>query len=61
MDTSLYPNDVSTDASSNPRLDILSNGFKIRSTYASSNPSGTDVTYLAFASNPFQANGGLAR
>jgi hypothetical protein len=56
MDTSLYPNAVSTDTSSNPRLDILSNGFKIRSTYASSNPSGTAVIYAAFAEHPFNSS-----
>ena len=39
--------------------DVLSNGFKIRNT--DTNPSGTDIIYAAWAENPFQANGGLAR
>jgi hypothetical protein len=42
-------------------LDILSNGFKIRSTNSVYNTSGTDYYYIAFAENPFSANGGLAR
>ena len=43
-------------------LDIVSNGFKIRNTSVSFN-SFNDPTYIyaAFAENPFQANGGLAR
>ena len=59
-DGDLYPDETNAEGS-NPRLDILSNGFKLRSTYTSTNPSGTSVTYIAFAENPFQANGGLAR
>ena len=39
--------------------DILSNGFKIRNT--DTNPSGVDIIWAAWAENPFQANGGLAR
>ena len=41
--------------------DFLSNGFKLRVTYSQVNGSGYDYIYLAFAENPFQANGGLAR
>jgi hypothetical protein len=59
-DGDLYPDETNAEGS-NPRLDILSNGFKLRSTYTSTNPSGTSVIYIAFAENPFQANGGLAR
>ena len=45
------------------KVDFLSTGFKIRSDHASSyiNTSGNKVVYAAFAENPFQANGGLAR
>ena len=39
--------------------DILSNGFKIRNT--DTNPDGVDILWAAWAENPFQANGGLAR
>jgi hypothetical protein len=37
----------------NARLDILSNGFKLRSTFASSNSSGQTYIYAAFAEAPF--------
>ena len=43
-------------------VDILSNGFKIR--HPNSSPLGDPgrlYVYIAFAENPFQANGGLAR
>jgi len=42
-------------------IDFLSNGFKLRSSAASPNGSGNTIIYMAFAENPFQANGGLAR
>ena len=35
-------------------LDILSNGFKIRTTLAGSNSSGGTYIYVCFASNPFK-------
>jgi len=41
--------------------DFLSNGFKIRTSGPHNNASGGTYIYLAFAENPFQANGGLAR
>jgi len=49
----LYPNDPVAE-SFNARLDILSNGFKLRSTFTSTNPSGTSVVYAAFAETPTQ-------
>ena len=42
-------------------VDILSNGFKIRDSSVSLNESGATQVFIAFAENPFQANGGLAR
>jgi len=43
-------------------VDFLSNGFKIRNTFTGMNGSSGDTyIYAAFAENPFQANGGLAR
>ena len=42
-------------------LDILSNGFKFRTSDSNINASGGTYLYVAFAENPFQANGGLAR
>ena len=44
---------------SNFKMDILSNGFKLRQTNGPNN-TGTYI-YAAFARNPFRANGGLAR
>ena len=52
-DGALYPNANNAEGS-NPRIDILSNGFKIRSTYSSTNPSNVAVTYAAFAEHPFK-------
>jgi hypothetical protein len=44
------------------RIDFLSNGFKIYGLAGTdTNKSGDTLLYLAFAENPFQANGGLAR
>ena len=42
-------------------VDILSNGFKIKDSSVSLNQSGATQIFIAFAENPFQANGGLAR
>jgi len=64
-----------TDANNNPELeanassaennngpiDILSNGFKIRSNNAGHNTNNKNYIYAAFAEKSFQANGGLAR
>ena len=47
--------------SSQYKIDILSNGFRMRSGHAERNASGGTYLWLAFAENPFQANGGLAR
>jgi hypothetical protein len=35
-------------------LDILSNGFKLRSTFSSTNGTGLTYIYMAFAENPFK-------
>tara|TARA_B100000674_G_scaffold499116_1_gene541955 strand:+ start:71 stop:4798 length:4728 start_codon:yes stop_codon:yes gene_type:complete len=42
-------------------VDFVSNGFKLRTGGGDHNYSGRDYVYIAFAKNPFQANGGLAR
>ena len=47
-------------ASTGLAFDIYSNGFKPRSASAEIN-TGNTYLYVAFAENPFQANGGLAR
>ena len=50
------PNTATTNS-----LDLLSNGFKLRTNNDGTNQSSATYLYLAFAENPFQANGGLAR
>ena len=42
-------------------IDVLSNGFKVKGTHAVQNTNTDNYIYAAFAENPFQANGGLAR
>ena len=42
-------------------VDILSNGFKIKDSSVSLNENNKTQIFMAFAENPFQANGGLAR
>jgi hypothetical protein len=51
----LVPNlsDAETTAAG-PRLDILSNGFKLRNTGAAYNASGGTYVYACFAENPFK-------
>ena len=51
----LIANDPSAEINlSNRELDILSNGFKIRSTASNVNTSGGTYIYAAFAENPFK-------
>ena len=57
-DESLYGNLNSAVATSN-HLDILSNGFKMRSTAAGNNGSGTTFIYMAFAEAPFVNSNGV--
>jgi hypothetical protein len=56
----LYANYSNAEAN-NSIPDLLSNGFKLRSLGTVANGNGNDYIYMAFAENPFQANGGLAR
>ena len=62
-DSWLFPNlpDVEGSGDASRDTDLLSNGFKMRSTYTYANQDGSTYIYLAFASNPFASNGGLAR
>ena len=51
----LYPNLNNQAASGTDiNMDILSNGFKLRSTNTNSNGAGDDYIYFAFAANPFK-------
>jgi hypothetical protein len=64
VDDQLYPNrNIAEAASSTHAFDILSNGFRVRSTSTSglSNKSGDTYIYAAFSENAFSLNGGLAR
>ena len=59
---SLHANDSQTETYYGADdVDFLSNGFKLRATGSYQNTSGATYIYAAFAENPFQANGGLAR
>jgi hypothetical protein len=60
MDDKLKANTNGAEVVEHP-IDFLSNGFKPRNTANGSNGSGATYIYASFASNPFQANGGLAR
>jgi hypothetical protein len=51
-------------SSTNPQrvdMDFLSNGFKLREIGNEINATGYSYIYMAWAENPFQTNGGLAR
>ena len=52
----LQPDQSSTEGTSD-KWDILSNGFKVRTTWAAVNGSGYTVTYMAFAEHPFGGDG----
>ena len=56
----LTPNDVTTEAGvgAGGLIDILSNGFKIRTTWGDINASGATIVYMAWAENPFGGNAG---
>jgi len=53
IDADLYPNLSNAEAANNG-TDILSNGFKLRSTDSGTNFSGATYIYMAFAENPFK-------
>ena len=51
----VYPNQNYAEMTAD-RLDILSNGFKLRSATGELNTSSANMIYMAFAENPFVAN-----
>jgi hypothetical protein len=57
----LLPNLINAEGAQPDEVDFLSNGFKFRSADGAYNGSGSTYIFAAFASNPFQTNGGLAR
>ena len=42
------------------KIDLLSNGFKLRQDFSHTNGSGSTYFYLAFAQNPFVATNNVA-
>ena len=54
----VYPNANAGDAT-NPVLDLLSNGFKIRTSAAQFNGNGTTYLYMAFAEEPLVSTNGV--
>jgi hypothetical protein len=54
-DLALYPN-LSNAESTGVNIDILSNGFKVRDTSASTNASTNTMIYMAFAESPFSSS-----
>jgi hypothetical protein len=55
INTSLETNDAAAEATSTSfNIDWLSNGFKLRTTYADFNASGGTYIYACFAENPFK-------
>ena len=61
MESTIYPNlsnAESDPASTTDRLDMLSNGFKMKTSSGDYNNSGTEYFYIAFAENPFVTSTG---
>ena len=50
----LEPNTSNSEYTDNGNIDMLSNGFKMRTNYGYTNYSGATYIYLAFASVPFK-------
>ncbi len=57
----IFANTSGAESAVTDDIDFLANGFKIRTSSTSTNGSGNTHIYAAFAENPLQANGGLAR
>ncbi len=53
----IHPNNAQATDTGAGSLDLLSNGFKIRTTTSSMNNSGDTFLYMAFAENPFGGDG----
>jgi len=59
-DRVLSPNTGGAEMTPGYKMDFLSNGFKLKVSAMETNNSALNYLYVAFAENPFQANGGLA-
>tara|TARA_A100001391_G_scaffold194950_1_gene171763 strand:+ start:816 stop:1856 length:1041 start_codon:yes stop_codon:yes gene_type:complete len=58
VDNNALEADTNVAEATNDRIDLLSNGFKLRTTELILNESGVDYIYMAFAENPLVANVG---
>jgi len=59
IEYNLLANSNSGGTTTSTNFDILSNGFKFRTTFAGWNASGVDYIYMAFAENPFVTSTGI--
>ena len=58
-DTQLFmEDDLAENTNSVHNIDLLSNGFKIRTSQSDQNNSGSNIFYMAFAENPFVTSKG---
>jgi len=55
----LFPNDSAAENTSSFRIDMLSNGFKLRSSDGDANEDGNDFLYIAFAEHPVVSSNGV--
>ena len=55
----LFPNQNVAENSGSDSMDMLSNGFKFRSTDSGNNGSGATYVYMAFAEHPFVSSKGV--
>lgn len=55
----LFPNVSDAETTANNKIDMLSNGFKIRTTGATLNGSGNTIIYMAFADSPIVSSKGI--
>jgi len=59
-DTQLFAEDsLAENTNSVHNIDLLSNGFKIRTSQSDQNNSGSNILYMAFAENPFVTSTGI--
>ena len=60
VDRALHPNSSSAEYNNaNANIDILSNGFKLRSSFGWVNQNTHTYMYMAFAENPFVTSTGI--
>jgi len=55
----VFPNLSNAESTDGPRIDFVSNGFKIKTSAGLFNDSGASYIYMAFAENPFVTSGAV--